>query len=194
MIALTVAGRRRQKPELFPYKWINQQILQDISKTEILYDSPLDTRKQTKAKMSKIRKLFSFSQTAKRAEFLQVIAISMGLWLLAAYVDEVFLAPNLCLINENWECYLPGQVRDGLTLDMLMFAFILVLLIAVIIRRLNSHKRSPLYTMMAVPLICLLIIFLYFPEMELATWQTIVSTLLFLPLLYWLLVGGKSAD
>ena len=62
--------------------------------------------------MKKLTRLFSFSGRVKRAKFLQFVPLALILWLAAAWVDETWLAPNLCEINENWICYLPGEVRE----------------------------------------------------------------------------------
>ena len=142
--------------------------------------------------MKKILKYFSFRGTSKRAKFLQFILLAVIVWLLAAYVDEAFLAPNLCLINENWICYLPGEVREGVTLDKIASLLLLAPFIAVIVRRLNDHQVSPLFALLAVPAIGLLGSFLYLPEQPLPLWLLILCAILVLPLLYWMLTKGTK--
>ncbi|MGB7287972.1 MAG: hypothetical protein WBC71_13675 [Salaquimonas sp.] len=142
--------------------------------------------------MNKIIGMFSFSGSAKRAKFLQFILIAIGLWLLAAYLDETFIAPNLCNINPDWICYLPGEVREGITLDRFVSVFLLLPFFSVVIRRLNSHQRNPLLSLLAIPLIGLLGVFLYMPELDIPHWQLIAAILVALPLIYFMLMNGKK--
>lgn len=143
--------------------------------------------------MRRIIEMFSFSGFAKRAKFLQFIPLAIILWFLAAYIDEEYLAPNLCNINEDWICYLPGEVREGFTLDKLMGVFLLIPFASVIVRRLHDHGLSGWLALLAVPAIGLLASFLYAPEYNETWYLTIAALVCGLPLLYWMLKKGKLA-
>ena len=143
--------------------------------------------------MKKLIKLFTFSGNAKRARWLQYFLIALLFWFGAAWVDETYLAPNLCLINENWICYLPGEVREGITLDMIVAIILWVPFFAITVRRLNSHGKTPLLALLAVPLLVLLAIFLYWPELMIETWQLIAAIVVALPLFYLMLTEKKDA-
>jgi len=143
--------------------------------------------------MQRLITLFSFSGRAKRAKLLQFIPIALLAWFAAAYVDEVYLAPNLCLINENWICYLPGEVREGLTLDMIVSLILLLPLFSVMVRRLHDRDRSGLWSLLALPGIFWLASFLYWPEYQAPVWLLAVAILAFLPLAFWFLTKGEKA-
>lgn len=136
--------------------------------------------------------MFSFNGDAKRAKFLQFILLALVIWMGAAYIDEAFIAPNLCLINEDWFCYLPGEVREGITLDMIASILLIFPFFAVIVRRLNDHQLSRYFAILAIPAVIALGVFLYLPEQELPLWQIALCGVLALPLLYWMLTKGKK--
>lgn len=140
--------------------------------------------------MRKVLKLLSFTGNSKRAKFLQFVLLAVIVWLLAAYLDETFLAPNLCLINEDWICYLPGEVREGVTLDRMAALLLLIPFFAVVVRRLNDHQVNPLFALLAIPVVGLLGAFLYLPDQALPLWAVILCAILVLPLLYWMLTKG----
>lgn len=142
--------------------------------------------------MKKLTRLYSFAGRVKRAKFLQFIPLALGLWLLAAWVDETWLAPNLCLINENWICYLPGEVREGITLDMAVFAFAALPFLALSARRVHDHDRSGWWALLGLPLLIVLAGFLYFPEWGVGYTHMAAAAVIFLPLLYWILRKGPK--
>lgn len=142
--------------------------------------------------MKKLLKMVTFTGNAKRARWLQFFLIAIAVWLGAAYVDETFIAPNLCEINEDWICYLPGEVRDGVTLDRIVAILLLVPFFAVTVRRLNSHKKSPLLALLAVPLLAILGAFLYLPSVTITSWQLALGVIIALPLFYLMLKGAKA--
>jgi len=143
--------------------------------------------------MKKLGNLFSFSGRAKRAKLLQFIPIALLIWLAAAYVDEAYLAPNLCLINENWICYLPGEVREGITLDMIVSVLLLLSLFSVMVRRLHDRDRSGWWSLLAVPGLAWLGTFLYRPEFQTPVWLLTIAVVAFLPLAYWFATKGEQA-
>lgn len=142
--------------------------------------------------MKKIKRLFSFSGRAKRAKLFQFIPIAVIAWFAAAYVDEAFIAPNLCLINEDWFCYLPGEVRDGWTLDRIVSILLLFPLFAVMVRRLHDHDRSGWWSLLALPLLAWLGSFLYLPGYQTPLWQLILALACFAPLAFWFATRGKK--
>lgn len=142
--------------------------------------------------MKKLRKLFSFKGRGKRAEFLQLIPVALIVWLGAAYVDETFLAPNLCLFNEDWICYLPGEVREGWTLDKVVSILLLIPLFSITARRLHDHDRTGWWSLLSVPLLVWLAAFLYWPEYQTPPWQTVGALAIFAPLLFWFVTKGKK--
>lgn len=142
--------------------------------------------------MTKILKMVTFTGNAKRARWLQFFLIALAVWLGAAYLDETYIAPNLCEINENWICYLPGEVREGVTLDRIIALILIVPFFAVTVRRLNSHNKSPILALLAVPLIGILGAFLYLPSVSISTVQLVVAAVIASPLFYLMLTSGKS--
>ena len=114
------------------------------------------------------------------------------LWLAAAYADETWLAPNLCEINENWICYLPGEVREGITLDKVVFALLMIPFFALAVRRVHDHDRAGWWALLGVPFIAVLAAFLYFPEWGVSYTHMAVAAAIFLPLLYWILRKGSK--
>jgi len=142
--------------------------------------------------MKKIVSMFSFSGRAKRAKFLQFLPIALLVWLGAAYLDETYIAPNLCEFNEDWICYLPGEVREGVTFDKIIGALLLIPFFAVLVKRLHDHDRSGIWALLAIPLIGMLYLFLYPGEIMLENWQMIVAAVCFLPLLFWMLTKGNK--
>lgn len=142
--------------------------------------------------MKRLRKMVTFSGNAKRAKWLQFFLIALAAWLGAAFIDETYIAPNLCEINEDWICYLPGEVREGVTFDRIIAILLIVPFFAVTVRRLNSHQKSPFLAVLAVPLLALLGAFLYLPSVSISTLQLIIAAIISLPLFYWMLTSGKS--
>ncbi|MCB1385275.1 MAG: DUF805 domain-containing protein [Nitratireductor sp.] len=142
--------------------------------------------------MKKLASLFSFSGKVKRARLLQFLPLALLLWLGAAYVDETWLAPNLCLINENWICYLPGEVREGVTLDMIVYALLMIPLFGLLVRRLHHHGRSFWWALLGLPLVVVLAGFLYRPEELGDLTYLLIAGVIFLPLLYWALKKGRK--
>lgn len=140
----------------------------------------------------KLPAFLSFSGRAKRARFLQFIPIAIVLWLAAAWIDEQFLAPNLCHLNANWICYLPGEVRDGWTLDRVMALLLLWPLFSVLVRRMNDHQRSPLWVLLILPLLYITYLFLYRPEEPIPAVMLVGAIAVFLPLGYFLVRKGQS--
>ena len=136
--------------------------------------------------MNKISQMISFNGRAKRAKFLQFIPIALLIWLGAGFVDERYVAPNLCEINEDWICYLPGEVRDGITFDMIIAIVLLVPLFSVLVRRLHDHNRSGWWSLLFLPLLASLACFLYYSEISITSLHLIFATIVALPLLYWL--------
>lgn len=128
----------------------------------------------------------SFSGRAKRAKVLQFIPIAILFWLAAAWVDERFLAPNLCRLNSDWICYLPGEVREGMTLDRVAAFLLLWPLFSVLVRRLHDHGRSGWWSLLSLPLLYLLHAFLYRPEFPIPLWMLGAAILPFLPLAWWI--------
>ncbi len=159
---------------------------------EIPQHDSVIAKHQTETMMKKLTKMFSFSGDAKRAKFWQFVLFALVFWLAAAYVDETFLAPNLCLINEEWFCYLPGEVREGITLDKIASVLLIIPFFSILVRRLRDHLVSPYLALLAIPGSFALGAFLYFPAQELPLWVMIVCGVLFLPLLYWMLTKGKK--
>jgi uncharacterized membrane protein YhaH (DUF805 family) len=143
--------------------------------------------------MKIIRKLFSFSGRAKRAKLFQFIPLALIVWFLAAYIDEVYLAPNLCIINEDWICYLPGEVREGVTLDKIISVLLLIPLFSIMVRRLHDRDRSGLWSLLAVPGLFWLATFLYWPEFQTPLWLLAFAVLAFLPLAFWFATKGDKA-
>lgn len=137
--------------------------------------------------MKRLAKLFSFSGSVKRAKVLQFIPAALLVWLAAAWVDEALLAPNLCRINANWICYLPGEVREGITLDRVVFILLLIPLFSLLVRRMHDHGRSGWWALLAAPLIAVLGVFLYMPELGISFALFAVAGIVFLPLFYWIL-------
>lgn len=142
--------------------------------------------------MKKLTRLFSFSGRVKRAKFLQFLPLALILWLAAAYADETWLAPNLCEINENWICYLPGEVREGITLDKVVFALLMIPFFALAVRRVHDHDRAGWWALLGVPFVAVLAAFLYFPEWGVSYTHMAVAAAIFLPLLYWILRKGSK--
>ena len=142
--------------------------------------------------MKKLLKMVSFSGDAKRARFWQFVLFAVLFWLAAAYIDETFLAPNLCLINEEWFCYLPGEVREGITLDKIASVLLVVPFFSILVRRLRDHLVSPYFAVLAIPAVIALGAFLYFPEQKLPFWLITLFGILLLPLLYWMLTKGPK--
>ncbi len=142
--------------------------------------------------MKRIINAFSYSGDAKRAEFLRFIPVALILWLGAGYVDEQYLAPNLCLINENWICYLPGEVREGFSLDKLVAVLLLIPFFAVSIRRLNRHTKPFWYSALALPGLIVLWFWVYRPAEPLAWYWPILALLLALPFLFFMLKRAKN--
>ena len=142
--------------------------------------------------MKKLKKLFSFSGRVKRSRLLRYIPIALLVWMAAAYLDEAFIAPNLCLINEDWICYLPGEVREGITFDKIISVLLLIPLFSLMVRRLHDHDRSGFWSILCVPGLAWLASFLYWPEMETPLWFLIGAALTFLPLAFWFLTKGKK--
>jgi len=142
--------------------------------------------------MKKLNRLFSFSGRVKRAKFLQFLPLALILWLGAAWVDETWLAPNLCEINENWICYLPGEVREGITLDMIVFALLMIPFFALAVRRVHDHDRTGWWALLGLPFLLVLAAFLYFPEWGVTYTHMAMAAVIFLPLLYWILRKGPK--
>lgn len=141
--------------------------------------------------MRTIANLFSFKGNAKRARWLQFFGLALLAWLGAAWLDENVLAPNLCLVNEDWICYLPGEVREGITFDRIVALLLLIPFFAITVRRLNSHEKSPFLALLAVPLIAILAAFLYWPAVTIKAWQLIGAAIIAVPLFY-LMLAPKS--
>ena len=144
--------------------------------------------------MTKLASFISFSGRVKRAKFLQMILWTLLAWLAAAFIDETLIAPNLCLINEQWICYLPGEVREGITLDKIVSVLLLLPFFAVVVRRLHDHGMSGWWSLLSLPLLYLLAVFLYSPEAEIPNWQLAVGTASFLPLLFWVVKKGMCGQ
>ena len=144
--------------------------------------------------MNKIKKAFSFSGRAKRSRLLQFIPVVILFWFGAAYLDEMWIAPNLCEINDNWECLIPGQESDRFALDFYVFILLLIPLFAVMVRRLHDHDRSGWFSMLAVPGIVWLGSFLYRPEFSTPTWYLVLATVAFAPLAFWFVTKGNKDE
>ncbi len=142
--------------------------------------------------MKKLKKLFSFSGRVKRSKLLQFIPLAILVWFGAAYLDEAVIAPNLCLINEDWICYLPGEVREGITFDRIVAVLLLIPLFSLMVRRLHDHDRSGFWSLLGVPGLVWLGSFLYWPEVETPVWFLVFAIVAFIPLGYWFLLKGKK--
>ena len=118
--------------------------------------------------MSAIPRFISFTGRVKRSKFIRFVPIAVAIWLLARWIDGQFLAPNLCELSDNFNCYLPGEVREGVTFDMIVAVFLMIPFLSVMARRLHDHDRSGWWLLIAFTGIGLL------------------------PLLYWLVTRGDS--
>ncbi len=119
--------------------------------------------------MEKLKNLFSYSGRIKRKTFLRTIFYSGLLTWVAALADEHLVAPNLCLLNEDWICYLPGEVRDGITLHEIVGVLLIVfVLIPAMVKRLHDHEKSGWWVLIGLTGVGLL------------------------PLLFWFLTKGKK--
>ena len=92
--------------------------------------------------MNRIKNLFSFEGRTRRTPFVRFTVFSVFLVWLATLADERLIAPNLCHINEDWICYLPGEVGAGNPLAIAMLCILAVPLIAIMVRRLHDQKKS----------------------------------------------------
>lgn len=142
--------------------------------------------------MKKIGSAFSFGGTAKRADYLRFIPIALIIWLAAGFIDEQFLAPNLCLINENWFCYLPGEVREGWTLDKIVALLLLIPFFAVSVRRLNRHGKPSFLVMLVFPALAVLWFWVYRPAEPLPWYAAPAALLVAAPYFYWMLMKAKG--
>jgi len=146
--------------------------------------------------LKKLIKSFSFNGKATRVKFLRFIPVAILVWLGAGFIDEQYIAPNLCLISDEWICYLPGEVRDGLTLDMLVGALLMIPFFSLLVRRLHDHGTIGWWSLLAVPILVILAYWLYAPEVEIPVIASGLAVIGFLPLLYLMLrkAGGGDED
>lgn len=115
-----------------------------------------------------LKKYFRIDGRIKRAKLLQVLVLAALFVLGAWFIDERYLSPNLCYINEDWICYLPGEVRDGFKLEHLAGLLVALPVIGAMIRRLHDHDKS-------------------------GKWLLIAFTGIgILPLIYWFLMNGQK--
>ena len=92
--------------------------------------------------MNAVPRFISFSGRAKRSKFIRFVPLAVAIWLLARWIDEIFLAPNLCEYSDYFNCYLPGEVRDGVTFDMVVAALLVIPFLSVTVRRLHDQDKS----------------------------------------------------
>ena len=118
--------------------------------------------------MNRIPKFISFTGRVRRSKFIRFIPIAVAIWLLAKYIDEQYLAPNLCELSDYFNCYLPGEVREGVTFDMIVALLLVIPFLSVMVRRLHDHDKSGWWLLIALTGIGLL------------------------PLLYWLVTRGDN--
>jgi uncharacterized membrane protein YhaH (DUF805 family) len=144
--------------------------------------------------LKKLIRLFSFEGKAPRVKFLRFIPLAIILWFLAGYIDEQFIAPNLCMVSEDWICYLPGEVREGITLDMIVFGLLIIPLFSLFVRRLHDHGTIGWWSLLAVPVLVLLALRLYKPEIEVPTFATGLGVIGFLPLFYLMMKKAAKTD
>lgn len=137
--------------------------------------------------LKKLTKAFSFEGKAARVNFLRFIPFAILVWLGAGYIDEQYIAPNLCHFSDDWICYLPGEVREGLTLDMFVGALLIIPFFSLLVRRLHDHGTVGWWSLLSVPILVILAYRLYAPEIEIPVIATGLAIIGFLPLLYLML-------
>ena len=142
--------------------------------------------------MNKLLNYFSFKGRAKRAKVLQFFPLALIVWFLAGLIDELYIAPNLCEINEDRICYLPGEVRDGVTFDRIIAIILMVPFFSVLVRRLHDHDRSGWWSLLSVPMLAALGCFLYYSDIIITSLHLCVAAIIALPLIYWLLKKGSK--
>lgn len=140
--------------------------------------------------MAGLSEAFSFSGRTKRTAFLRFVPFAILLWMLAAWVDETLIAPRLCEINADWTCYLPGEVREGITFDMAVAFLLMIPLFSIFVRRMHSHERSGLWALLAIPFLVCVFAFYYDFGFE-VSWPVFIASIAGIsPLLFWMLKKG----
>ena len=98
--------------------------------------------------MNWFKNLFSFTGTAKRSEFIRkFFGCALVVWL-AALVDEQVIGPYLCSQDPLKVGCIPGEVKleyaaEDFIAVLSVMPLVAVVLLAVMVRRMNDHGKSP---------------------------------------------------
>ncbi|MEM8653012.1 MAG: DUF805 domain-containing protein [Pseudomonadota bacterium] len=104
--------------------------------------------------MNWFKNLFSFTGTAKRSEFIRkLFGCALVVWL-AALVDEQVIGPYLCSQDPLKVGCIPGEVKLEYALEdfiavLSVMPLVAVVLLAVMVRRMNDHGKSPWLLLLA---------------------------------------------